>query len=194
MNLQITESCDQADLNEQLSLFSASDVVIDTGDRDSWCTPEWLWRIPLSALGRTEYDLDPCTNEWAKVPATTKVMPPGDGLSHVATLRSFIWMNPPFSNVLPWFDWAMVMANVYRCTVFGVAPLVPGIDAWELFGPKRAFALGRVHFDAPPGIKSSGPSQEHALTMWGDIETQSHENIKALVSKVTKNKYEIVRS
>lgn len=177
----------------QIALFDPKDVPIDTGDRDSWCTPKWLWSIPLRAMERETYDYDPCTNNYSQVPATTRIMPPDDGLRCVPAPGSLIWMNPPYSDVHPWFEWATFVSRMYQCLVVGVVPLVPGIEAWKFFGPKEALSLGRVPFDAPPGVPTSSPSQEHCLPIWGEMEPMHYAAIKSCVIDVNGYGYSVSR-
>jgi hypothetical protein len=132
-------------------------------DRDTWTTPEWVWRIPLTAMEATRYDLDPCSNEHATVPARWTVAPPRDGLA--AQWGGLVWMNPPYSDVGPWFEAATEAAKA-GAIVFGVVPHAPSIAAWKEFGPDMAWSLGRVAFCPPPGVKPSSPAQEHDLVLW----------------------------
>lgn len=135
-------------------------------DRDMWCTPEWVWRLPPEALRlRDHYDLDPCSNEWSTVPATVRVCPPRDGLGFEWGNASLVFLNPPYSDVGPWFARANECAKAGG-TVFGVVPHAPNIEAWRRFGPDAAWSLGRVRFVPPPGIPESSPSQEHDLVLW----------------------------
>lgn len=93
------------------------EAQIGASPRDSWCTPEWVWRIPLEAMGLTGYDLDPCSNEWSTVPAKHRICPPDDGLSPkewTACSAGLVWMNPPCSDVAPWFDIASLFVEGTR--------------------------------------------------------------------------------
>lgn len=142
-------------------------VVPEIADRDSWCTPSWLWRIPLLLHERDEYCVDPCSNRWSTVPALRKVMPPEDGITATYKRPKLAWMNCPYSDVLPWFRLAVQLAQRFNTSVYGVVPHAPSIQAWQKFGPLRSWSLGRVDFDPPPGVaRGNGGSQEHDLVLW----------------------------
>lgn len=142
-------------------------VKIETADRDSWCTPSWLWRIPLALHERDEYCLDPCSNPWTTVPALRRVMPPEDGLSARYERCKLVWLQPPYSDVGPWFRLAVNLVQRFEASVYGVVPHAPDIKAWHQWGPIRAWSLGRVDFIPPPGVpKGNGGSQEHDLVLW----------------------------
>lgn len=138
------------------------EAEIGTIDRDSWCTPECVWSIPLRAEHRGAYDLDPCSNARSTVPALREICPPRDGLADPWDAE-VIWMNPPYSDVGPWFEHA---SRHWRSRVWGVVPLSPGIMAWQDHGPDFFWPLGRVRFVPPIGIAESSPTQEHALVLW----------------------------
>jgi hypothetical protein len=142
-------------------------VKIEIADRDSWCTPSWLWSIPLKVHDRDAYCVDPCSNRWSTVPAVRKVMPPEDGITARYQRPTIAWLNCPYSDVLPWFRLAVNLVNRFNTSVYGVVPHAPSIRAWQQFGPIRAWSLGRVDFDPPPGVaRGNGGNQEHDLVLW----------------------------
>lgn len=149
----------------ELDLGADAFTLAET-DRDSWTTPEWLYTMILRAFGRDEFDLDPCSNPRSRVPARRRVMLPEDGLRVRPEVGSLPWLNPPYSDVEPWFHWSQCAAHILLCTVVGVVPNVPGISAWRQYGPDLSWPIGRVHFDPPPGVAASSPSQEHTIVVW----------------------------
>jgi len=146
---------------------------IDPNARDAWGTPEWVWRLPLEAIGRALYDVDPCSNERSTVPAVIQVCPPFDGLAYLDLLAKnrhshegvIGWLNPPYSDVEPWFRRAHTLSRKGQMW-FGVVPHAPHIQAWRHYGPDLAWSLGRVRFVPPPGVAESSPTQEHDLVLW----------------------------
>lgn len=159
-------------MTEQPMLPNLGDVEVDVGvdvDRDTYCTPQWLWEIPLRARRVTEYGLDPCTNERSTVPALRKIIPPEDGLSLLWARESqseLIWLNPPYSNVGPWLALACAARDV-GFEVWGVIPHAPNIGAWRACGPDFGWSLGRVAFEPPPGVQpANNAMQEHDLVLW----------------------------
>lgn len=144
-------------------------------DRDSWSTPDWLWRIPLELHERDQYTIDPCSNRWTTVPAVVRIMPPQDGLSSAIrilggvarNLCTLAWLNPPYSDVSPWFELAVELVQRFSASIYGVIPHAPDIRAWSRHGPIRTWSLGRVDFEPPPGIpRAKGGTQEHDLALW----------------------------
>lgn len=150
-------------------------VEVVIADRDAWTTPEWLWSIPLRLARRDSYCLDPCTNAYSSVPADRKIMPPNDGLSLALRFPArLVWLNPPYSDVLPWFVLATELAR-RGAWVFGVVPHAPEIRAWRKHGPDLGWSLGRVDFEPPPGVgKGNGGTQEHDLVLWRRAAADHH--------------------
>jgi hypothetical protein len=127
-----------------------------------------VWRIPLDAMEIDRFNLDPCSNEWSDVPSIDRIMPPADGLAWTWGLDApVVWLNPPYSNVAPWFAKAFNAAG-WGVSVWGVVPHAPNIQAWRDHGPDYAWSLGRVRFRPPPGVEESSPTQEHSLVLWSD--------------------------
>lgn len=72
---------------------------------DHYCTPEWLWRLGLMYFRALEFDLDPCTNGWATVPAATRYTKKHDGLSERRPwVGRSAWINPPYSRPGPFCE------------------------------------------------------------------------------------------
>lgn len=66
-------------------------------DSDTQCTPKWIAdALPL-------VDFDPCSNSRSHIRATRSISLPNDGLSVPwRNLADTMWINPPYSNPLPW--------------------------------------------------------------------------------------------
>lgn len=71
---------------------------------DEHGTPPYIWQAPLEEWGRTEYDLDPSTADWAGVPARVRYTREVSGLLNSWDLGSpsFIWCNFPYSENSEW--------------------------------------------------------------------------------------------
>lgn len=149
---------------KQLAFPASGRPPPDAADRDSLCTPPWLWRLALAAENRERFDLDPCSNEWSTVPAAARIALPADGLA--LPWAGCIWLNPPYSDVRPWFDRA-AQARETGARVWGVVPLAPGLRAWRASGPDFVWPLGRVAFASPASGVGSG-LQDHSLVLWAN--------------------------
>jgi hypothetical protein len=116
-------------------------------DRDTWCTPRWL----TEAIG--EFDLDPCSNDRATVPARTQLrLDLGqDGLvgADVVLSDQRVFINPPYSNVGPW-------VATYKHTRFCYLLKLDTSTRWfaELHAATRLILIPRkrVSFEPPPGV------------------------------------------
>jgi hypothetical protein len=127
---------------------------------DHRCTPKAIWRAALTAIGRSQFDLDPATNRDATVLASTKYMGPlndQDGL--VLAWFGDVWLNFPFSKPPPWIEKAMAEANRYRSiTILG--PNDSSTEWWQMlvrFVDARAAWPRRLHFPLPGKPKGSPP-------------------------------------
>ncbi len=71
---------------------------------DQRCTPPEIWQVALEAIGVTEFDLDPATNDHSTVPVHMQCFGPKvggeDGL--VLPWWGNVWLNFPFSDPPPW--------------------------------------------------------------------------------------------
>ena len=142
--------------------------------RDSWCTPEWVWRAPLEALGIAEYDTDPCSNEWSTVPAKVKYTKADNGLDK--PWGRYVWLNPPYSRPLL----GQFMQQAFRRTVmdqtteavFALLPFAPGTAGWESSTPRYGIIIPRLSFTPPPGVGASPPGPvPHALCLYTMYDT-----------------------
>jgi hypothetical protein len=120
---------------------------------DHWCTPRWLTdALPV-------VDLDPCSNDRSSVRSKDRCTAGGlerswSGLS--------VFVNPPYSNVLPW------------------ARKAPEAEAWiflvnhdhstrwwrelQSSGGHYQFQFHqRIAFDPPPGVEASSNSKPQVL-------------------------------
>ena len=128
----------------QERLFAAPEHEITT---DDYYTPKWVF----DALA-IRFDLDVCAPpggiEW--VPADRHYTIKDDGLT--ASWQGRVWMNPPYSNVTPWWDRMTEHRN-------GVA-LLPMAKSWwlnrvmsEADGVVISEQGGEMHFHRPGNPK-----------------------------------------
>jgi len=138
--------------------------------RDCWCTPRWVLEIYRELIG--PIDTDPFFNPWSH---TAEFMNQdegcfvymGDTPEEDGTKADWIgntFVNGNYSRPRPWVE---------RCAKDGkhknVGALVPAHFAgwWDsLWEADGIVWLGRVPFDAPPGIKASTPNGGSALALW----------------------------
>lgn len=141
----------------------ATDVDELDIDRDTWCTPKWI----TDAIG--EFDLDPCANDRSHVQAKKyfELEARGeDGLVLASSVRktSRVFINPPYSDVMPWVQ---AYRHTRFCFLLKVDPSTKWfealLEATELvLIPRRT----RVQFEAPVGVppeKAIANQFPHAL-------------------------------
>lgn len=144
----------------------ATGAVLAT-DRDSWCTPAWVWGAVLRVQGYASFGFDPCANRWSTVPADRRVMLPNDGLA--VDWENRWWLNPPYSEIGRWLARA---SEESRSGTYGWAlvPFSPDTRAWHEHGPRHAIVMPRCEYDPPPGIAHTGRAGPvpMALCAYGD--------------------------
>jgi hypothetical protein len=130
--------------------------------RDAWCTPSEY----TEAIGK--FDLDPCSNARSTVRASRRrsLDDGDDGLDPnwllspfvVAAPRTFI--NPPYSDVLPWI-------RAYGHTRFCFLLKFDTSTRWfaELYKLTALVCVTRkrIAFDPPPGVPASSNQFPHAF-------------------------------
>lgn len=127
---------------------------------DLWETP---WQV-VTALARRYcsglFDLDVCA-EAHNSKANRFFSEQDNGLAQTWDAAS-VWCNPPYSNIPPWIEKAILETREGRTSV--VVMLLPArTDTWfhrlrELEAEGRAhlvFTRGRIQFIPPPGVKAS---------------------------------------
>jgi hypothetical protein len=127
---------------------------------DTWLTPPDL----LHLLG--EFDTDPCCPN-SRMPwrtAKRMVKEKEDGLS--VNWRGRVWLNPPYSNALPWIE-RMIEHNNGIALVYAKST-----DArWGQLALKCAslayFMAGRLLFFYPDGSESTGKWCSNMLLSFG---------------------------
>ncbi len=134
-------------------------------DPDTWLTPKYL----LSQLG--EFDLDPCAAmqnpRWICNRSFTVDQ---DGLNQPWNGRVF--MNPPFSNTVPWLVRHAQHGN-------GIALVPASIESrvWREIVWKQASVIlllhGRTRFCNPDGSATTGrPLRSIALIAWSNVDAK----------------------
>jgi len=139
-------------------LDQAGGTVSD--DRDSWATPAWLTALLPVA------DLDPCSNDRSTVRAFTsyQLARGEDGLS--LPWRGVLYVNPPYSAILPWADKLANSPYVTACAFLINAD--PSTKWWRRLSSRLDVALffhQRIKFSPPPGVQTSSNSKPQALMM-----------------------------
>lgn len=128
-------------------------------DTDTWLTPRYI----LDSLGR--FDLDPCAAEsnpsWVAANSFTKN---DDGLT--STWSGRVFMNPPFSNTVPWL---LRHAEYGR----GISLVAASVESrvWRGAVWTKATGVlllhGRTRFCNPDGSSTQGrPLRSIALIAW----------------------------
>lgn len=128
-------------------------------DRDTWVTPLYLAR----AVGR--WDLDPCSNDRSHLDAakTFRLDRGQDGLvlAPFVSSRTRVWINPPYSDVMPWI-------KAYGHTRFCFLVKFDPSTKWCRELIKRTelvlFPTGkRIAFEPPPGVEGASNQFPHGL-------------------------------
>jgi len=125
-------------------------------DHDAWCTPRKITkRLPL-------VDLDPCSNSRSTIRARRSVSLETGGNGLLLSWRELsVFVNPPYSDVLPWALKAWEAASF--CFLVNVDP---STKWWRTLveWPTYTFLFrDRIRFKAPPGIESSSNDRAQCL-------------------------------
>ncbi len=143
-------------------------------ERGTWCTPKWIAEI----VG--PYDLDPFSNPRSHIDAIHScalergenglldlsvrgsfLCTSAESSSYVATTKTKVWFQPPYSIVLQAFAH-------YRHTRFTALLRFDPSTEWfqQLYRSSELVCvprLRRINFEPPPGVKSSSSTVPHAL-------------------------------
>lgn len=138
--------------------------------KNDHCTPASIYdRIGPIAL-------DPCSNEWSTVPARKKFFSDDDGLTKswkVSPRHGCVFVNPPYSSILPWVDKAIREATMHPSIL--IAMLLPSDNSatwWQraMAGSRCAIALKqRVKFVAGHGGRTIDAGRGHWIFLMGDV-------------------------
>ncbi len=142
------------------STFSGSDSLGKQTCPDTWLTPQFI----LSQLGK--FDLDPCAATenpyWTGCSRSLTVA--DDGLA--SEWRGRVFMNPPFSNTIPWLTRHSTHAN-------GISLVPASVESriWREIVWKNAVGIlllhGRTRFCNPDGSSTNGrPLRSVCLIAW----------------------------
>lgn len=135
-------------------------ISIINPSRDSWCTPGWLTELlPVCSL-------DPCGNPRSTVRAykTYSLENGEDGLS-LPWVGDLFFLNPPFSDIMPWIAKA---GSVFPGSFGFLVNVDPSTSWWKRMQERWRLALffhKRIQFVAPPGVVASTNSKPQALVM-----------------------------
>jgi len=143
-----------------------------TKPTDYWSTPEYFYR-----LIREEFDpqIDVCANinnakcvnfftegmnaldlDWIKG---------AEGLG----VKPVFWCNPPYSRIEPWVRKAWEVSHQGGKTIMLLPASTDTIWFHAFILPYASWRpiKGRIHFDAPPGLKISGPRAGNQIAIFG---------------------------
>lgn len=127
--------------------------------RDGWCTPEWLTAL------LPHVDLDPCSNARSTVRAhrALAIERGEDGLA--APWSGLVFVNPPYSDVLPWVERAEQSPGAHCGFLVNVDPSTAWWRRLQEVCPLALFFHKRIQFVPPQGVKPSTNSKPQALLM-----------------------------
>lgn len=122
---------------------------------DEWNTPKWL----AERVG--QFDFDPCSNSRSHIDALdfASLENGDDGL--VLDWHGSVWINPPYSNPLPWMDKLRVEIDGGRCReAMALVKLDTSTKWWKALTLNKDFVSlwlfnNRLRFEPPPGVKAS---------------------------------------
>lgn len=148
---------------------------------DDYNTPPWLTEI----IGPV--DLDPCSNEYSTVRATSKVQLPYNGLADKywrTTPGQRIFINPPYSDVGPWVARAAeaVRAGASVWLLLKLEPTTKwaaALDAIGTFGPSYYVFNKRLSFYVD-GKEQRGNNFGSMLCHVGSVQAEDRTTIRML--------------
>lgn len=147
-----------------------------TADRDLRQTPMWLVDALLSELNLVEFDWDICA-EPHTAKASKYLTEEDDALRGPWALgsggwidqRSFVFMNPPYSDVTPWLE-AANQAALDGLFVVGVLPDDRGTRWYQTYIEGVAthcwLPLRRVSFCDGDGVEQRGNPKATVCPLW----------------------------
>lgn len=120
----------------------------DDVDRDTWCTPKAF----ADAIGPVQ--LDPCSNERSHIQAerTFRLDREEDGLllAETITEQTLCFINPPYSDVMPWID---AYGHTRFIFLLKIDPSTKWFTALVELSAVILIPKGtRIQFEAPPGV------------------------------------------
>lgn len=169
------------------AMLPGVEVEVEVGDSsDVELTPPEVFEPVLRGLEIDAFDFDPCSNPHALVPALTRIYPPQDGLSWAWPDHGICWLNPPYSDPLPWLARVDRWAGKHRdaCAV-ALLKLDPTTRWWQRH-VESASALGivllrdRVRHIKPGRAKNEVAPFASVLVAFGDNCSPVDEMLHAL--------------
>jgi phage N-6-adenine-methyltransferase len=139
-------------------------------DKDAWSTPAWVLDGAREIMG--SIDTDPATNPFAmtRVGAEHSFTIEDDGLAQ--HWHGNVWLNPPYSNVMPWAEKLGVEFFDGRATQAMVLTNTVSSSDWyhELLAMADSISWprGRIEFDHATGHKGSSNANAQTLFYMGD--------------------------
>lgn len=85
-------------------------------DRDEYYTPDYILEPARRVLGRIDLDPASCAAANTVVKATTYLNKQNDGLQPKIPWLGNVWLNPPYSNPLPWIEKLLAEYEAGRLT------------------------------------------------------------------------------
>lgn len=142
--------------------FTGDDRLSTKVDGDTWLTPRYI----LDQLG--QFDLDPCAAvenmQWTG--ARTVFTKESNGLDPRSVWHGRVFMNPPFSNTVPWLQRHASHGQ-------GISLVTASVESriWRDLVWKKAAAIlllhGRTRFANPDGSATTGrPLRSIVLIAW----------------------------
>lgn len=127
---------------------------------DNYCTPKELTDL------LPEFDLDPCSNPNSTVRAKRAVMLPEDGLA--AEWRGNVFVNCPYSNVMPWAEKAVESADTATtCLLLKMDPTTRWFSRLMLGGDAVAIMFRKRIKFVDPGMPQTAAKFPSVLMFVG---------------------------
>jgi len=149
----------------QTAMFGGGEVCVDVAtSSDTNNTPVWLCDLVVEFFGGPP-DVDPCTNQWATMPAKNRYTLEDDGLAQDWGVGTSVWCNPPYSDP---FEFARRMGEHVG---LGLALYRHDHSTawWHAFvkGRARCGFDRRLEFYNPARKKSTGVNFTNTLVLHG---------------------------
>ena len=142
-----------------------------------WCTPEYILCV-IQEFFKGQVDLDPCSNEYSLVKASTEYkLPEKDGLNEIWNF-SKIYVNPPYgrdkergTSIKCWLKKCSEANVLFGSEVLSLIPVATDTEHWKkyVFGTAKGvcFLGKRVKFIVRDQLGVSNAPQPCCIVYWG---------------------------
>jgi DNA (cytosine-5)-methyltransferase 1 len=134
---------------------------------NEWATPQWLFNYFNKEFEFT-HDLA-CTekNKKCDIGLTEEMCPNGSLAVDWHKLKGWLWINPPYSPLMPWIKKAQKEHQLGAKIVMLIPPQSPSKYWSEVLPSEMRFIIGRIPFINEQGIEVKGNTRDSAVYIYG---------------------------